>query len=138
MKYPLAIVTGICITIISVIFVLGFLQKQQRESGIPSQSTLTSSDSTTPTTTQPTTKTFTAKEVAKHNSAPNCWLIISGAVYDVTKFLSQHPGGEAKILPYCGKEATKAFEAQDKSSGGGHTLTAQQMLQSYQIGVLSN
>lgn len=36
--------------------------------------------------------TFSLDEVAKHNKSDDCWVIIHGKVYDVTKFLSEHPG----------------------------------------------
>ncbi len=39
-------------------------------------------------------KTFTKEEVAKHNKAEDCWIIVHNKVYDVTKFLSEHPGGK--------------------------------------------
>ncbi|KAK8125349.1 Cytochrome b2 [Apiospora kogelbergensis] len=45
-------------------------------------------------------KTFNAEEVAKHTSPDSCWVVLYGHVYDVTDFLSSHPGGskpEAKL-----------------------------------------
>ncbi len=54
---------------------------------------------------------FTAEEVAKHNSAESCWVIIHGRVYDLTSFLPTHPGGQKIILKEAGKDGTKAFNA---------------------------
>ena len=33
-----------------------------------------------------------------------------GKVYDLTKFLPEHPGGQKIILKYAGKDATAAFD----------------------------
>ncbi|KAE9460777.1 hypothetical protein C3L33_07308, partial [Rhododendron williamsianum] len=51
-------------------------------------------------------KVFTLAEVAGHNNAKDCWLIISDKVYDVTKFLEDHPGGDEVLLSATGKDAT--------------------------------
>ncbi|VVC00064.1 Cytochrome b5-like Heme/Steroid binding domain protein [uncultured archaeon] len=45
---------------------------------------------------------ITAAQLAQHNSASDCWVAYKGEVYDVTQFLPVHPGGEAKILQFCG------------------------------------
>ncbi|ORX56274.1 hypothetical protein DM01DRAFT_1303729 [Hesseltinella vesiculosa] len=54
-------------------------------------------------------KLLGAEEVAKHNKKDNVWVIIHDKVYDLTKFLPEHPGGQKIIMKYAGKDATKAF-----------------------------
>lgn len=53
---------------------------------------------------------LTGIEVAKHNSASDCWVIVHGRAYDVTDFLPEHPGGSKIILKYAGKDATDEFD----------------------------
>ncbi|KAF8759669.1 FMN-dependent dehydrogenase [Rhizoctonia solani] len=36
--------------------------------------------------------------------------LVSGKVYDVTEFISEHPGGSAVLLKHAGKDATAAYE----------------------------
>ncbi|KAJ3016958.1 hypothetical protein HKX48_003784 [Thoreauomyces humboldtii] len=75
---------------------------------------------------------ITRDEVAKHKSADSLWIIVDrwaalglflelgivllirvwqflSNVYDVTKFLSMHPGGEGILLKSAGTDATEAF-----------------------------
>ena len=44
------------------------------------------------------------EEFAKHNSKDDCWVHFRGKVYDVTAWLSKHPGGADKIAQFCGKD----------------------------------
>lgn len=82
-----------------------------------------------------TSFTLDMAEIAKHSSANNCWLLINNKVYDVTSFLSAHPGGEGTITPYCGQEATRAFDTKD--IGKPHSRNANAMLADYYVGSLN-
>ncbi|KAJ5105194.1 hypothetical protein NUU61_002541 [Penicillium alfredii] len=55
-------------------------------------------------------KVIDATEVAKHNTRDSCWVILYGKVYDVTGFLSSHPGGAKIILKLAGKDATEEYD----------------------------
>jgi len=55
-------------------------------------------------------KTYTSEEVKKHNKDTDCWVVLHGEVYDVTKFLNDHPGGKKAIMLYAGKDATTEFD----------------------------
>merc|ERR1712232_608845 len=52
---------------------------------------------------------ITLAEVAKHNTKADCWVVVNEQVLNVTKFLSEHPGGELAILTFAGKDATEEF-----------------------------
>ena len=50
----------------------------------------------------------TWSEVKKHNSKKDCWIVIEGNAYDVTKWLAIHPGGSI-IASLAGQDATVFF-----------------------------
>lgn len=55
-------------------------------------------------------KTFTYDEVKQHNNAESCWVVLYGNVWDVTKFLPDHPGGSKIILQLAGTDATEEYD----------------------------
>lgn len=88
-----------------------------------------SSSSNTGTSSQP--GTYTTTEVAKHNSSASCYTIVDGGVYDLTDWISRHPGGPYAIESMCGVDATDAFMSQH---GGQRRSTS--ILEQYKIGTL--
>ena len=50
------------------------------------------------------------EELAKHATAKDCWLLSDGIVYDVTKYLDNHPGGSAVMVEHAGQDCTSNFE----------------------------
>lgn len=74
------------------------------------------------------------KEVAKHNTAADCWAILFGKVYDLTSFFDSHPGGRATIERSCGKDGTTAYLI--KKGEGSHSAYARRLLAKYLVGPL--
>lgn len=55
---------------------------------------------------------YTMADVEAHNTMDSCWAAIEGNVYDLTDWISQHPGGASHIVALCGTNGTSAFEGQ--------------------------
>ncbi len=75
---------------------------------------------------------YSATVVATHNSATSCWTIIDGNVYDLTKWIPQHPGGAAAIKQLCGKDGTALFHGQHDDAKRQADILA-----TFKIGVLA-
>lgn len=82
-----------------------------------------------------TTNSYTLADVTKHTTEASCWIVIDNTVYDVSSYISMHPGG-TKILEGCGKDATATFKG-DNMWGKMHSGAAQMMLNKYRIGDLT-
>ena len=76
-------------------------------------------------------KKYTMEEVSKHNKKSDAWLVIHGNVYNVTKWIPDHPGGMI-IMTGVGKDASKLFDQV------GHDSYAKSKLKSFKIGKLEH
>ena len=70
--------------------------------------------SATPTPT-PTVAGYTMAQVRANNTAKSCWTAIDGYVYNLTNWISAHPGGAGAILFLCGTDGSNAFKAQHEN-----------------------
>jgi cytochrome b involved in lipid metabolism len=80
---------------------------------------------------EPAPSSYTLAEVSKHNGQTSCWTAINGNVYDVTSWISRHPGGSDAILSLCGTDGSAAFTGQH----GGQARPASE-LATFKIGTL--
>ena len=85
--------------------------------------------SATPT---PTIAGYTMEQVKANNTAQKCWSAINGQVYDLTTWISSHPGGASAITSMCGTDGTTAYINQHK----GQTQPASR-LAGYLLGPLN-
>lgn len=69
---------------------------------------------------------FTWSEIGKHKSANDCWVVVKGKVYDVSGFVSEHPGGRL-ILNGAGRDATPLVMSY-------HPLYVQNLIKKFEIG----
>ena len=60
---------------------------------------------------------YTMAQVSANKTAAKCWSVINGDVYDLTKWISAHPGGAGAILSLCGTDGTQDFIAMHRGQG---------------------
>ncbi|KAF9877260.1 hypothetical protein CkaCkLH20_05526 [Colletotrichum karsti] len=84
--------------------------------------------------TGPKNSIISPSTLAAHNSIDSCWTAIGGTVYDMTPFLSTHPGGPKTLLESAGTVADERFA---ETHGGPHAQEIRGYLENYAIGRLS-
>ena len=104
----------------------------------PAAEATTTTEPSEAATTDPTSPsspagTFTAAEVAKHNTGTDCWSVVNNKVYDLTSYVSSHPGGANVIEAICGKDGTAAFSGQH-----GGAAKPNNVLDGFLLGELAN
>lgn len=117
--------------------IINAVKRDPSNSDIPTNQIILPSNSI-PTGTSPVNTNsiiLSASEVAKHSTGSDCWMIVTGLVYDLSGYVSQHPGGSV-MVPYCGKDGTVAFQTQ--GGKGSHSSTASNILASRLLGPLNS
>ena len=71
---------------------------------------------------------YTKEEVLVHNNENDCWIIINNKVYNITNYLTMHPGGKKILLQCAGKDVTEYFK------DIRHSNKAYKQLENYYIG----
>ena len=88
----------------------------------------TPTPSPTPTAEVTTQAGYTMDKVRENNSASSCWSIINGNVYDLTKWISSHPGGQSAITGICGRDGTSTFNGKHRGDGGPASILSGYLL----------
>ncbi len=71
--------------------------------------------------------------VAANATEESCWAIIDDNVYDLTDWISSHPGGASRIIGLCGTDGTSQFQGQH-----GGSSSAQGTLERYLLGAVGD
>ncbi|XP_010915755.1 acyl-lipid (9-3)-desaturase [Elaeis guineensis] len=74
---------------------------------------------------------ITSAELRGHNTPGDLWISIQGKVYDVTRWVKDHPGGDIPLLNLAGQDVTDAFVAY-------HPATTWTLLDRFFIGYLAD
>jgi hypothetical protein len=64
---------------------------------------------------EPVASGNTMERVKANNTASSCWTVISGNVYDLTRWISSHPGGSGAIRSLCGTDGTSEFNSMHRN-----------------------
>eukprot|EP00667_Euglena_gracilis_P012783 EG_transcript_13148 len=64
--------------------------------------------------TPPPPRRIPMSEVMQHNTSDSFWMVLKGAVYDITEFQHYHPGGIDIMLPAAGEDGTALFQQYHK------------------------
>ena len=63
----------------------------------------------------PASTGYTMERVKANGTSSSCWAVISGNVYDLTKWIGSHPGGSGAIASLCGTDGTSEFLAMHRN-----------------------
>jgi cytochrome b involved in lipid metabolism len=67
---------------------------------------------------EPVESKYSMANIAKNDSTSSCWAAISGKAYDLTAWISRHPGGAGAIVSICGTDATSVFQGRHGGQSG--------------------
>lgn len=117
MKALIVVVTGVFAAALGAVGALGLAERPDR---------------TAPRAQTAELRRISRAELGRHASAADCWIAVRGAVYDVTRYIDQHPAPVRTITDRCGTDATVAFET--KNRGAPHSPRAWEALETMHLG----
>jgi len=79
---------------------------------------------------------YTRSQVAEHNGPESAWVTYGSAVYDITEFVKQHPGGAKRIMLAAGKDLAPFWRIYQQHFGEGASETVAAHLARMRIGNL--
>jgi cytochrome b involved in lipid metabolism len=74
---------------------------------------------------------LTCLNVARHHYINDSWVILHGQAFDITPFIAKHPGGQAILQSYSGRDATRFFDLIP-----GHARVPDSLLQQFHVGAV--
>jgi cytochrome b involved in lipid metabolism len=105
--------------------------KQITQTTNNTNNTLSNADKNIPVTSNNNSSNgkYNLAEIAKHNTAKDCWMAIDGKVYDLTEYIAL---GTHKpiIVQGCGIDATQMFNEK-------HDAETKKLLENYYLGELN-
>ena len=105
-KTILVVVVLVIFAVVSLVIISKNSNQVAVSPGIPTTSATTTTSPNTAIT------SYTLADITTHASATSCWSAVDGKVYDLTPWISKHPGGSRAILSMCGKDASSAYNNQ--------------------------
>lgn len=114
------------IACIGVLIVIGLFNLRAKnfnydnhDSALPSNADSVNPETQSTATTTPASNTWTLADIALHATEQDCWTVIDGSVYNLTDFISLHPGGKKGIISICGKDGSEAFHGKHGDGNRG-------------------
>ncbi|KIX06652.1 uncharacterized protein Z518_04628 [Rhinocladiella mackenziei CBS 650.93] len=73
-------------------------------------------------------RVLTSEDLASHRQKEDLYVVVHNKVYNISPFVTEHPGGEDALLDVAGTDATEAFE------DVGHSDEARALLKGFLVG----
>jgi len=80
-------------------------------------------------------RVYSLEEVKQHDKESDAWVVFKGDVFDVTKFIKEHPGGSSIVVPHLGTDISEAFVDDDIHV---HSRSAHDIIKRYKIGEIGD
>lgn len=71
---------------------------------------------------------YTMCQVARHDHADSCWLLVGDTIYDATSYIAKHPGGKTSIIKKSGGKVDCSVDFDF------HSKNARRMWKKYKVG----